>query len=149
MKTPTLLIASGLALALTACATTAGGVPREQAEAQTLQAYRDAAGDPVNHFNLVNRSLHSWVSFGTEQLVLYTTPSRAFLVQVAQCPGLDFAQAIRVTDSMGQVQRNFSRVYALDNSPIAEIGCPITSIQPVNMEKFRQLHAPFRNARPE
>lgn len=148
MKFPTLLMASALAFSLTACAT-AGGIPREQAESQALQAYRDAAGEPVSQFNLVNRSLHSWVSFGTEQLVLYTTPSRAFLVQVTPCPGLDYAQAIRVTDSLGQVQRNFSKVYALDNSPISEIGCPITSIQPINMEKFRQLQAPFRNARPE
>lgn len=146
-RTLTLMLTAAGALALSACAT--NGIPRSQVAAANVQAYNDAAGAPVSSLTKMGANFQSWESLSKEQLVVYTRPNQAYLLTVAHCPPLEFSHAIRVSDSMGRVQTNFDRVYPLDRSPMAEIGCPIRTIQPVDMAKFRTLTAAFQQARPE
>ena len=143
-RLPLALLSATVLVAASACAT--NGVSRSQADAANLQAYTDSAGAPVSSFHKFG-SIHSWESLNDENIVLYSRPRTAYLVNINECPGLDFAQAIRVSDSLGRVQVNFDRVYPLDNSPMANVGCVIRSIRPVDLGKYKTLTSAFQKAR--
>lgn len=144
-----LLAAAAALSALNACATPAEITRRQDAERATLASYLEVAGPELNSFRLTGSALHSWESLSDDAILLYPRPQRAYLVRIAGgCPGLTFAHAVRVTDSMGTVSRNFDKVYPLGQGA-PDIGCPITSIREVDLQRHKLLQAPFQKARPE
>jgi len=76
-----------IALALVAAVLAAGcsSVPLAQRQA----AYAAAAGAPVNSFRFFT-PLWSWEALGPDQVVIYTKPKEAWLLDVPGCTDLPF-----------------------------------------------------------
>ncbi len=124
-----LLAASFLALA--GCAATQARAEREQAHAQAVHA---AAGDPVGSFRYMAETLYSWEPLGDREVLIYTRPNRAWLLDVGMCPDLPFSQAIGLTSHTGQVSTGLDSVIVHGGN----FPCRIQGIRPVDVKKLRQ-----------
>ncbi|HTV84592.1 MAG TPA: DUF6491 family protein [Dyella sp.] len=117
-----------LAAMLAACSS----VPVSQAQQQRQNAYAAAAGAPVRSFVYLGR-MWSWEPLGDRQLVVYTTPNKAYLLDVWGCPNLPWTQVIGLTASFHEVQANFDKVLAGGPYP----PCPITQIRPLDLTRLK------------
>ena len=123
---------AGCALAglLAACAS----MPSARDMQQRQAAYVAAAGAPVRSFRLVpGDSVYSWEPLGDTQLVVYTRPTRAFLLDTWPCSGLTVTKGIGFTSFAGEVSVGFDRI--LTNR--GYLPCAIKQIRPVDMARFR------------
>lgn len=128
MFTRSLMVVS-LVLALAACAT----APSER-DVQRSQAYAAAAGEPVRSFRYFN-PLYSWEPVGDSQLVVYTKPQEAYLLDTAgPCPDLSYAPAIALTSNMSTVYVNFDKIIAGRSIP-----CTISQIRPVDVGRLKAI----------
>lgn len=117
-----------LAAALAACSS----VPYAQRQQQRQEAYAAAAGAPVQNFHFFN--LWSWEPLSDSELVVYTRPDRAWLLDVdGTCQNLEFAQAIGLTSSIGRVWARFDKVL----TGRGYMPCTITRIRPVDVKLLR------------
>ena len=123
-----LLIAAALATVLAACSS----VPYAQRQQQRQAAYAAAAGAPVRSFHYFN--LWSWEPLSDSELVVYTQPNRAWLLDLdGTCQNLQFTQAIGLTSSVSQVYVGFDKVL----TGRRYIPCTITQIRPIDVKKLR------------
>jgi hypothetical protein len=129
MSTMRVLMAVLLAGALAACAS----VPYAQRLQQRQQAYNAAAGAPVQSFRLIFNNIYSWEPLSDTQLVVYTQPTRAYLLDVWPCSNLTFTNAIGLTSFASQVQVGFDKVL----SGRGYVPCPIKQIRPVDLAQFK------------
>lgn len=118
---------AALAAVLGACSS----VPYAQRQAQRQAAYAAAAGAPVRSFHFFN--LYSWEPLGDSQLAVYTEPHRAWLLDVASCPNLEFANAVGLTSFGGDVSVNFDKVLTGRGYP----PCFISKIRPIDVAKLK------------
>ena len=125
-------------------------VPYAQRTQQRIDAYNSAAGAPQRSFRFIGR-MYSWEALSSQQLVIYTLPNRAFLLDVAACPNLNFAMAVGVTSSINEVSVGFDRVLTGRNY----MPCPIRQIRPVDLAKLklekeaqREVQTPSRDSAP-
>jgi hypothetical protein len=107
-------------------------VPVSPAQQQRQAAYAAAAGAPVRSFTYLGR-MWSWEPLGDKQLVVYTTPSKAYLLDVWGCSNLPWAQVIGLTASFREVQANFDKVLAGGPYP----PCPIVQIRPLDLTRLK------------
>lgn len=115
---------------LAACST----VPYAQRLQQRQQAYSASAGAPVRSFRLVmGASIYSWEPLSETQLVVYTLPTRAYLLDVWPCNNLIFTNAIGLTSFADQVQTGFDKVL----TGRGYIPCVIKQIRPVDLAQFK------------
>ena len=122
------------ALLLGACATSAS-----VSDTDRLAMYREAAGAPVDSFHYFG-SIHGWTPLGDSALVLRTRPNQAYLLELmGACPGLDFAQAITVSNQMGRVHARFDTVNVLGQGR-----CRIQQIRPVDVSAVREAERELR-----
>jgi hypothetical protein len=78
-------------------------------DAQQRERYAAYAGPPVDRFTWLGR-FYSWQTLGDNQLVVFTTPSEAYLLTVqAPCNDLPFTQTVGVTTTAGTVQARLDR----------------------------------------
>ena len=116
------------ALVLAACSS----VPLAQREQQRQAAYASAAGTPVRSFHFF--SLWSWEPLGDSQVVVYTRPSQAWLLDLdGSCRNLPYTQAIGLTSSSGNVYSRFDKVLTGESY----MPCMITQIRPVDVRQLR------------
>lgn len=109
-------------------------VPYAQRMQQRQQAYSAAAGAPVRSFRLVlGMQIYSWEPLSDTQLVIYTLPKRAYLLDVWPCNNLTFTNAIGLTSFANQVQAGFDKV--LTGRPY--IPCIIKQIRPVDLAQLK------------
>jgi hypothetical protein len=127
--------AACLAVVLAACST----VPYAQRTQQRLDAYNAAAGAPVRSFRFMSR-IWSWEPLSDTQLVVYTVPNTAYLLNVWSCPNLMWTQAIGLTSTFREVSVNFDKVLA--GRPY--VPCVITQIRPVDLSKLKVAQAAQR-----
>ncbi len=113
---------------LSACS----GVPYAQRTQQRQDAYNAAAGAPVRSFRFLGR-MWSWEPLSDQQLVVYTQPKQAYLLDVWACPNLTFANAIGLTSSIREVSANFDKV--LTGRPY--VPCPIIKIRPIDLARLK------------
>jgi hypothetical protein len=107
-------------------------VPLAQREQQRQAAYASAAGAPVRSFHFF--TLWSWEPLGDRQVVVYTRPSQAWLLDLdGPCQDLPFTQAIGLTSSSGTVFNRFDKVLVGRSS----MPCMITQIRPVDVRQLR------------
>lgn len=119
-----------IGMLLAACASQ----PYTQRLQQRQQAYNAAAGAPVRSFLMVmGAQIYSWEALSDSQLVVYTLPNRAFLLDVWPCNNLTFTTTIGLTSFANQVQTGFDKV--LTGRPY--IPCVIKQIRPVNLAQFK------------
>jgi hypothetical protein len=123
---------SCIVLVLVAVLAACSSVPWAQRQQQRQAAYASAAGAPVRSFHFF--SLWSWEPLGDSQVVVYTRPSEAWLLDLdGTCQNLQFTQAIGLTSSSGTVFSRFDKV--LTGRPY--IPCMITQIRPVDLQQLR------------
>lgn len=128
MRKPTRFIFMALAGLLTACSS----VPYTQRQQQRQAAYTAAAGAPVKSFHFFN--LWSWEPLSESQLVIYTRPNRAWLLDLdGRCQNLEFTNAIGLTSSSGEVMVRFDKVRV----GRGYIPCTIMQIRPVDVKRLR------------
>ncbi|HEU4624314.1 MAG TPA: DUF6491 family protein [Steroidobacteraceae bacterium] len=109
---------------------------REQAERARVEAY---AGQPIDHFTWLGR-YDGWKPLGPQEALVWTTPSRAYLIKVQQpCEDLRFATHIGLTSTLHTV---YSR--GLDYVKVRGWRCPIEEIRPVD---YGRLQADLRKER--
>jgi hypothetical protein len=120
------LLAGTLAL-LSACS----GIPLNTRETRQAALYQKYAGPPVDSFTYLGR-YDSWTSLGNNQLVVWTTPSNAYLITVRPpCTELPWAQHIGLTQTAHTVTQRFDFVL------VGRDRCWIQSIQPINYVQMR------------
>jgi hypothetical protein len=128
MSIPRVAAAALIAAVLAACSS----VPSAQRVQQRQQAYNAAAGAPVRSFRFYT-PIWSWEPLSDTQLVVYTVPGTAYLLDVWSCPNLTWAQAIGLTSTFHEVQANFDKVLA--GRPYGP--CTISKIRPINLSQLK------------
>ncbi|OOG51299.1 DUF6491 family protein [Rhodanobacter sp. C01] len=126
------LLLTGCVLAglLAACAS----MPSAQDMQQRQAAYGAAAGAPVHSFRMVaGESVYSWEPLDDTQLVVYTRPTRAFLLDTWPCSGLTVTNSIGFTSFAGEVSVGFDKILTTRGY----LPCAIRQIRPVDMARFR------------
>jgi hypothetical protein len=122
------LIVAVLAAGMAACSS----VPYAQREQQRQAAYLAAAGTPVQHFRFM--SLWSWEPLSDSQVVIYTRPNQAWLLDLdGACQNLQYTNAIGLTSSFGQVSTRFDKVL----TGRRYIPCTIQQIRPVDVARLK------------
>ncbi|HXD37086.1 MAG TPA: DUF6491 family protein [Rhodanobacter sp.] len=128
MSRPGMWITLALAGLLAACSS----VPYAQRQQQRQAAYAGAAGAPVRSFHFF--SLWSWEPLSDSQLVVYTRPNQAWLLDLdGACQNLEFTQAIGLTSSSGDVSTRFDKVL----TGRRYFPCTIMQIRPVDLKQLR------------
>ena len=126
-----LLIVSMLAT-VTACS----GIPLERRQDERRTRYETYAGAPVQQFTWFGH-YDSWEPIGTNELVVRTTSSQAYLIRVAPpCENLEFTNRIEITSTANTVSAHFDFVKVGDSSGPRR--CPIQEIRPLDYLKMRQ-----------
>jgi hypothetical protein len=114
---------------LAACSSSA--IPRHDSLAQTRERYAAYAGPPIDRFTWLGR-FDSWESLGQNQLVIFTTPSDAYLLSVTPpCTDLPFAQRVGLTSTAGTVNAR------LDSVKVGQWRCPIAEIRKIDYARMR------------
>jgi hypothetical protein len=99
---------------------------------QRQAAYAAAAGSPVGSFRFFS-PLYSWEPLGNDQLVVYTRPTQAWLLDVPGCPDLPFTNVIGLTSNMHQVTVMLDKVLTgRRNFP-----CTITRARPLDVRHLK------------
>ena len=106
------------------------GAPLRQSELR--DRYLQYAGAPIDHFTWLGR-YDSWEPVAEDELVIFTTPDRAYLLKVwPSCRDLMFArERIGLTSTGGAVYARLDRV------KIGHRNCPIEEIRPIDYRRMR------------
>lgn len=134
MKAPIkpLLLALPAALLLSACATT----PGYDSNADKLASYRANIVEEVSSIPF-SGSVDSWTSLGDSALAVWTSPSRAWLLELqSHCPDLKHAYAIGFDSNDGWINAGFDSVVAV-SEPEPRIPCRIDSIYRIDVDAMR------------
>jgi hypothetical protein len=92
--------------------------------------YVDYAGEPVQQVTAM-RGVDGWTPVSRNQLVIWTGINEAWLLKVwDNCPDLNFATAIRVTQTGNSISR-FEKVIAGRDT------CPIEEIRPIDVSRMK------------
>jgi hypothetical protein len=110
----------------------AGGTAIKEDQSSALARYTKFAGEPVKQFTWLGR-FDSWEPLSNDQLVVYTTPTEAYLLKVwGPCRDLPFATTMGLS-STGRT------VYSgLDSVVVRGQRCPISEVRPVDVKKMRE-----------
>jgi hypothetical protein len=119
-------------------------IPHAQSLAERQAAYMAAAGAPVNHFSFFV-PMWSWEPLGSDQVVVYTKPKEAWLLDVPGCTELPYANTIGVTSNLHQVSINFDKVVTGRN----QLACTIKQIRPIDVGKLKALQQEQRQVTTE
>lgn len=130
MKSLSRTAASVLAGLLVACSS----APYAKRTSDRLAAYTQAAGAPVKSFNFFN-PLYSWEPLSDTQLVIYTKPKEAYLIDLAACQNLQFTNGIGLTSNLNQVSVGFDKVIV--GPP--RLPCVISQIRPVDVAHLKAV----------
>lgn len=114
-------------LVLAGCAS----LPSQQHRSERQAAYLAAAGAPVGNFTFA--SFYSWEPLTEKQLVVYTRPSQAWLLDLYGCQNLLYSDSIALTSNLNQVSTKFDQVL----TQRGYVPCTISQIRPVNLKLMR------------
>ena len=124
---PALLTALGITV-LGACQS---GIPRHESQSEVRERYVAYAGAPLDRMTWLGH-FYSWESLGDNHLVVYTTPSDAYLLTVTPpCNDLNFVQSIGLTSTAGTVYPR------LDSVKVKGWRCPIAEIRRIDYARMR------------
>lgn len=121
-----------LVFALSACATTGYDDARTAAK---LDLYRAHAIEEVGSIPF-SGSVDQWTGLGDSALAVWTSPGRAWLLELtSRCPDLDHAYGIRFDSRDGRIDAGFDSVIPVSSS--TQIPCRIGSIHRVDVPALR------------
>jgi hypothetical protein len=125
--------ARGWLLPAVALLSACSGIPLNEHQDALRARYEAYAGAPIKEFTWIGR-YDSWDPIGTNQLVVWTTPSQAYLIKVAPpCDNLQFVHRIGLTSTANTVYAGFDAV-KVDHG----WRCPIQEIRPVDYRRMQQ-----------
>ena len=128
------LIAIPLALSLAACATT--GPSYDERHAADLALYRAHAVEEVGSIPF-SGSVDRWTALGESALAVWTSPSRAWLLELtSRCPDLEHSYGIGFDSRDSRIDAGFDSVVPL-SQPGIDIPCRIGSIHRIDVEALR------------
>ena len=129
MRTLAALVAAAVALA--GCASDPAKTARQ------LELYRSNAGAPVNNF-VYTSSFTQWTPLGPDALALWTSPGRAYLLDLSHCPDLEWAHGIQLTHSgiINEVSAHLDDVIPLGAG--RTMPCRIQAIRPLDTKAIRE-----------
>lgn len=115
------------------------GLGRREDDQTVLARYLDFAGEPVDHFRYMGRSLTNWRPLSSDRVVVWTGVNDAYLLSVGgPCRDLEFAHTIGIVQRGAHVSRGDSL-----RLPGGE-RCLITEIRPVDYKALRQAEREAR-----
>ena len=135
------LVANVFLVLLAAC--TGAGIPKHEDEAQVRERFAAYAGEPLDRMVWMGR-YYSWEPIGENQLVVFTTPSDAYLLRVSgPCNDLKFVNGIGLTSTANAVYPR------LDSVKVRDWRCPIAEIRKVDYKRMRaDMRAEAEKAKP-
>lgn len=113
---------------LTVLASACSNAPYVKRTADRQAAYTAAAGAPQKDFRFFS-PLYSWEPLGETQLVVYSKPKEAYLLDLKACRNLLVTPFIELTSRLGEVSVGFDRV----RTGLDHISCVISQIRPIDM----------------
>jgi hypothetical protein len=137
------LVASSLLAVMVLAGCSSGGIPKHEDEAQVRERFAAYAGEPIDRMTWMGQ-YYSWEPIGENQLVVFTTPSDAYLLKVSgPCTDLKFVSSIGLTSTGSAV---YSR---LDSVKVRHWRCPIAEIRKVDYKRMRaDMRAEAEKAKP-
>ena len=125
-----------LALALAACATTAHDGYRDTGPySEKLALYRAHAVEEVGSIPF-SGTIDRWTGLGDRALAVWTSPSRAWLLELgASCPDLEHTYGIRFDSRGGRISAGFDSVVPVSGA--TRMPCRIRSIHRRDVEAMR------------
>ena len=137
------LVASSLLAVMVLAGCSSGGIPKHEDEAQVRARFGAYAGEPIDRMTWMGQ-YYSWEPIGENQLVVFTTPSDAYLLKVSgPCTDLKFDTSIGLTSTGSAV---YSR---LDSVKVRHWRCPIAEIRKVDYRRMRaDMRAEAEKAKP-
>jgi hypothetical protein len=120
------------ALALAALSATSVQAQTRETQQHNLDRYLQFAGAPIDEFPFW--SLYQWELVGPDQVVVWSTVNKAYLVKVEQpCAKLEWAHSVAVTSNQRhRVSRTFDFVIAEGER------CKIDEIRPIDYAAMRK-----------
>ena len=141
MRPAIILLCAAMVASAAGCASI--GSSPNQRDADKLALYSAHAGAPVNQFRYYG-SISGWTPLGDEAIAIWSRPNEAWLLDLAgPCQDLDYAQAITLSNTMGQVSARFDKVQVLGRSSI-NIPCQIRQIRPLDVKAIKQAEREVR-----
>jgi Family of unknown function (DUF6491) len=114
--------------------------PASTPQQQALARYRAYAGPTIDRFTWLGH-FYSWEQLGRDQLVVFTTPSDAYLLKVWSSCDLRFViNTIGVTSTGGTVSAHLDSI-TIDSAPTGRMVCPIEEIRSID---YRRMAADMR-----
>jgi hypothetical protein len=137
------LVASSLLAVMVLAGCSSGGIPKHEDAAQVRARFAAYAGEPIDRMTWMGQ-YYSWEPIGENQLVVFTTPSDAYLLQVSgPCTDLKFVTSIGLTSTGSTV---YSR---LDSVKVRHWRCPIAEIRKIDYKRMRaEMRAEADKAKP-
>lgn len=132
------------ALAVIALLAACSSIPYSKRVSDRQTAYTAAAGAPIRSFHFF-QSFWSWEPLGTDQVVVYTRPHKAYLLAVPGCTELPFANRIGVTSSLNDVHVRFDQVL----TGRSFVPCTITQIRPIDVSRLKAVQEKQRKIEAE
>mgnify|MGYP006194258685 CR=1 FL=1 len=130
------LIALPLALSVAACASTAGPDDGYREDAAKLALYRAHIIDEVGSIPF-SGSIDRWTGLGDSALAVWTSPSRAWLLELhAPCPYLDTSYSIGFDSNDSRIDAGFDSVVPLEGG--VQIPCRIDNIYRIDVDAVRE-----------
>ena len=127
-------IAIPLALSLAACATT--GPSNDERYAADLALYRAHAVEEVGSIPF-SGSVDRWTGLGDHALAVWTSPSRAWLLELTtRCPDLEHSYGIGFDSRDSRIDAGFDSVVPMSQSGL-QVPCRIGSIHRIDVEALR------------
>jgi len=128
---PSRILTAAALAALGACSSS-GGTRQQEA----LQRYLAYAGAPIKSFTWLGQ-FYSWDGLAKDKLVVFTTPSDAYLLSIAPPCDMRFViNRIGLTSTGGTVYARLDSVIA-DTPGTGRWTCPINEIRPVDYKRMR------------
>ncbi|HYB32346.1 MAG TPA: DUF6491 family protein [Steroidobacteraceae bacterium] len=132
----------------------AGSAPQKGAAAPAptalqaaLEQYSAYAGPPIDRFTWLGR-FYSWEQLGRDRLVVFTTPTEAYLLKVWPSCDLRFViSTVGVSSTGGTVNARLDAVI-IDSAPTGHMVCPIDEIRPVDYRRMLADRRAQRNQPP-
>ncbi|WP_460812230.1 DUF6491 family protein [Luteimonas pelagia] len=132
----TIPITVAILFAVSGCATT-GDEARDAARDARLELHRAHAGAPVSTIPF-SRSIDNWTYLGDRNLVVWTSPARAYLLELgSRCDELEYAHSIVFDGSGPNISAGFDSVRVVSPSAPLQIPCRIQVIRPLDVPAIR------------
>jgi hypothetical protein len=118
-----------------------------KSEPQTPTRYDAYAGPPIDQFTWLGR-FFSWEALGRDKLVVFTTPSDAYLLKVwSTCDVRWVVNTIGVTSTGGTVSAHVDAI-KFNSGPTGPMTCPIEEMRRIDYQRMRADLRAQKNAPP-